>query len=99
MGEVYLAKDLKLDRNAALKILPAELAANHERMLRFIQEAKAAAALNHPNVAHVYEIGEHDGLNFIAMEFVDGKTLRKRFITNTLSCANYSSICNTLLEA
>jgi serine/threonine protein kinase/Tol biopolymer transport system component len=78
MGEVYLAKDLKLDRNVALKILPAELAGNRDRMLRFMQEAKAAAALNHPNVAHVYEIGEHDGLNFIAMEYVDGTTLREK---------------------
>src|SRR5882762_7137839 len=78
MGEVYLAKDTKLDRNVALKILPAELAASRERMLRFMQEAKAAAALNHPNVAHVYEIGEHDGLNFISMEFVDGNTLRQK---------------------
>ena len=78
MGEVYLAKDTKLDRKVALKILPAELAANHERMLRFIKEAKAAAALNHPNVAHVYETGEHEGLNFIAMEYVDGKTLREK---------------------
>lgn len=78
MGEVYLAKDTKLDRNIALKILPAELAGNRERMIRFVQEAKAAAALNHPNVAHVYEIGEHDGLNFIAMEYVDGKTLREK---------------------
>ncbi|MEP6569881.1 MAG: protein kinase [Acidobacteriota bacterium] len=78
MGEVYLAKDLKLDRSVALKILPAELAASRERMLRFVQEAKAAAALNHPNVAHVYEIGEHEGLNFIAMEYVDGSTLREK---------------------
>jgi serine/threonine protein kinase/Tol biopolymer transport system component len=78
MGEVYLAKDTKLDRHVAMKILPAELAVSRERMLRFVQEAKAAAALNHPNVAHVYEIGEHDGLNFIAMEFVEGKTLREK---------------------
>ena len=78
MGEVYLAKDTKLDRRVALKILPAELALSRERMLRFVQEAKAAAALNHPNVAHVYEIGEHDGLNFIAMEYVEGKTLREK---------------------
>src|SRR5512132_2300603 len=78
MGEVYLAKDTKLDRNVALKILPAELASSRERMLRFVQEAKAAAALNHPNVAHVYEISEHDGLNFIAMEYVDGRTLREK---------------------
>src|SRR6266536_1236773 len=78
MGEVYLARDTKLDRNIALKILPAELAVNRERMVRFVQEAKAAAALNHPHVAHVYEIGEHDGLNFIAMEFVEGNTLREK---------------------
>src|SRR6266545_2317860 len=77
MGEVYLAKDTKLDRHVALKILPSELAVNRERMLRFVQEAKAAAALNHPNVAHVYEIGEHEGMHFIAMEYVDGSTLRE----------------------
>jgi len=59
----------------ALKILPAELAANANRMRRFIQEAKAAAALNHPNIAHVYEIGEEKGTHFIAMEFIDGLTL------------------------
>ena len=77
MGEVYLALDARLDRKVALKILPAELASNQDRMRRFTQEAKAAAALNHPNIAHIYEIGEHDGLNFIAMEFIDGHTLRE----------------------
>src|SRR6185437_15621375 len=75
MGEVYLAQDTKLDRKVALKILPADVAANEDRMRRFIQEAKAAAALNHPNIAHIYEIGDSEGTNFIAMEFVDGSTL------------------------
>src|SRR5436190_10840151 len=77
MGEVYLAQDTKLDRKVALKILPAEVAANQDRMRRFVQEAKAAAALNHPNIAHIYEIGDSDGVNFIAMEFIDGLTLRQ----------------------
>src|SRR6266436_3658750 len=78
MGEVYLAQDTTLDRRVALKILPADLAANQDRMRRFVQEAKAAAALNHPSIAHIYEIGESDGTNFIAMEFVDGQTLREK---------------------
>src|SRR6185295_6617849 len=77
MGEVYLAHDIKLDRKVALKVLPAELAANQDRMRRFVQEAKAAAALNHPNIAHIYEIGQEAGVSFIAMEFVDGQTLRE----------------------
>src|SRR6266496_4866759 len=88
MGKVYLAQDTKLDRKVALKILPAELAANQDRMRRFKQEAKAAAALNHPYIAHVYEIGEsgtNEGsgetpsqvVHSIAMEFVDGETLRE----------------------
>jgi len=77
MGEVYLAHDTELDRRVALKILPTQLAANQERMRRFRQEAKAAAALNHPNIAHIYEIGDSNDVTFIAMEFIDGQTLRQ----------------------
>src|SRR5216110_1234475 len=78
MSEVYLAEDTRLHRKVALKILPTELAANKDRMRRFEQEAQAAAALNHPNIAHIYEIGEHAGVNFIAMEYIDGQTLREK---------------------
>src|SRR2546421_1140604 len=78
MGEVYLAQDTKLNRKVALKILPAELAANHDRMRRFVQEAKAASALNHPNIVTIHEIDEFDSSHFIATEFIEGETLRDR---------------------
>src|SRR3989442_9731791 len=78
MGEVYLAEDLRLHRKVALKILPAAVAANQDRMRRFEQEATAAAALNHPHIAHIYEIGESEGIHFIAMEHIDGDTLRDK---------------------
>ena len=78
MGEVYLAEDSELRRNVALKVLPSGVSSNPDRMRRFKQEATAAAALNHPNIAHVYEIGEREGTNFIAMEVVDGLTLRQQ---------------------
>jgi serine/threonine protein kinase len=77
MGEVYLAEDSELHRSVALKVLPSDVSSNRDRMRRFKQEATAAAALNHPNIAHIYEIGERGGTNFIAMEFVDGLTLRQ----------------------
>src|SRR5712691_5864247 len=78
MGDVYLAQDRKLDRKVALKILPAEVAADRNRMSRFVQEAKAASALNHPNIITIYEIEHIDSVNFIATEFIDGVTLRQR---------------------
>ena len=78
MGEVYLAQDTSLNRRVALKVLPADVASNEDRMWRFKQEATSAASLNHPNIAHIYEIGHSDDLNFIAMEYVDGTTLRDK---------------------
>jgi serine/threonine-protein kinase len=78
MGEVYLAHDASLNRRIALKVLPLEVASDHDRMRRFKQEAVSAASLNHPSIAHIYEIGEANGLNFIAMEYIEGATLRAK---------------------
>lgn len=78
MGEVYLAEDTVLDRKVALKVLSAQSTSDAERVMRFIQEAKAASALNHPNIVTIYEIGESaDGTRFMATEFIDGPTLRQ----------------------
>ena len=78
MGEVLLAEDTKLGRKVALKTLPAAFTGNRERLRRFQQEARAASALNHPNIMTIYEIGEESGANFIAAEHIDGETLRVR---------------------
>ncbi|MEO8073776.1 MAG: serine/threonine-protein kinase, partial [Acidobacteriota bacterium] len=78
MGEVFLAEDTRLERKVALKLLPEKFSADSEPLNRFKQEAKAASALNHPNIITVYEIGDYKGTNFIATEFIDGKTLRER---------------------
>src|SRR5258706_10295088 len=78
MGEVYLAEDTVLDRKVALKVLSAQSTSDADRVMRFIQEAKAASALNHPNIVTIYEIGESlDGTRFMATEFIDGPTLRQ----------------------
>src|SRR6266545_3979620 len=84
MGEVYLAEDTRLRRKVALKLLPAELTANRDRLLRFEQEARAASALNHPNILTIHEIGEAEDRRFIAAEFVDGETLRSRLLSGPL---------------
>src|SRR3972149_4105391 len=75
MGVVYKARDTHLDRFVALKILPAEKVADPERKRRFVQEAKAASALNHPHIVTIHDIDEAEGVHFIAMEHVQGKTL------------------------
>ncbi len=85
MGEVYLAEDTRLERKVALKILPAAFAQDTERMRRFVREAKAASALNHPNILTIYETGATDNTNYIASEYVDGETLTERMRREPLS--------------
>src|SRR5689334_21932646 len=77
MGVVYRAFDTHLDRAVAIKVLRADAIANSDRKRRFLQEAKSASALNHPNIIHIYDISSTDGTDFIAMEYVPGKTLDK----------------------
>src|SRR5437899_3494346 len=98
MGEVYLAQDTKLDRKVALKILPAELASNRDRMERFIREAKAAAALSHPNIAQIFEIGEDTGTHYITMEFIDGLTLREKIHSERADLRNFSKFLKHVAE-
>ncbi|MCP4728256.1 MAG: serine/threonine protein kinase, partial [bacterium] len=80
MGEVYLAEDTKLERKVALKFLPSDYTTDEKANERFKREARAAAKLNHPNIVYIHEIGEHDGDTYIAMEYVDGKSLRDKIV-------------------
>jgi eukaryotic-like serine/threonine-protein kinase len=84
MGEVYRARDTRLSREVALKVLPAELAADPGRLKRFEKEARAASALNHPNIVTIYEIGQADSISYIAMERVEGSTLRELLVSGSL---------------
>src|SRR5687768_16407392 len=78
MGEVYRARDERLDRDVAIKTLPPDFADHQDRLDRFKQEAKATSALNHPNILTVYDIGDHDGAPFIVSELLEGEELRDR---------------------
>ncbi len=87
MGEVFLAHDKELKRLAAIKVLHSDVATDMERVRRFLQEARAASALNHPNILTIYEVGESDGRRFIASEYIAGETLRERLKRDSLSVA------------
>jgi eukaryotic-like serine/threonine-protein kinase len=99
MGEVYLASDTRLGRKITLKILPAEVASDRDRIRRFIREAKAASALNHPNVATIHEIGESEGVSFIAMEYVEGQTLAARISGRPLETVEVTDIGLQIADA
>jgi Tol biopolymer transport system component/serine/threonine protein kinase len=99
MGEVYLAEDTALDRKVALKVLPPELANNDDRRARFTREAKALAALNHPNIVTIHSVESTDGVDFITMEFVRGKTLTELLQRNGLPLDRFFEIAIPLADA
>ncbi len=99
MGTVYKAQDTKLDRFVALKFLRPDLSQNEEGKKRFIHEAKAASALNHPNIAHIYDIDEADGQMFIAMEYIEGRDLKSMIDEGPLAFQDVLSYSIHIAEA
>ncbi len=99
MGEVYLARDQKLDRPVAIKILNERFSADDSNLKRFVREAKAASALNHPNILVIHEIGESDGVHYIVSEFIDGKTLREVLTQSQLSLENVLELAIQIASA
>ncbi len=99
MGEVYQAHDPSLERDVAIKILRAKLAAESETLRRFRREAKAVAALSHPNVVTIYAIGEANGVHFISMELVDGRPLSELFAKGPLTIERFFGVMTPLVDA
>jgi serine/threonine protein kinase len=99
MGEVYAAEDTKLGRKVALKVLPPETASNEERLERFEREARAVAALNHPNIVTVFSVEESEGVHFITMELVEGKTLTELIPKKGLPLNKFLEIAIPLADA
>src|SRR5215470_9189073 len=85
MGEVYRARDTRLDRLVAVKILPTHLSADPARKLRFEREAKTVSALNHPNICSLFDVGSQEGIDFLVMECIDGESLAQRLARGALS--------------
>src|SRR5271167_1662461 len=98
MGEVERARDARLDRMVALKILPAAFSADSDRLQRFAQEARSASALNHPNIVTIYELGQDGSTHYIAMELVEGKTLRELLVAGSLTIRKVIEIAAQVAE-
>jgi serine/threonine protein kinase/WD40 repeat protein len=98
MGEVYRARDSRLGRDVAIKVLPAELSSDAGRLKRFEKEARSASALNHPNIVTIYEIGSADSVSYLAMELVEGKTLRELLFAGPLPVKRVLSIAAQIAE-
>ncbi len=97
MGEVFLARDTSLHRRVALKLLPSEMQQDESAHRRFVREAQSAAALDHPNICTIHEVGQDEGRDFIVMEYVDGQTLKDRLNRGELSpAADWASRINRL---
>jgi serine/threonine protein kinase len=98
MGEVYRARDTRLGREVALKVLPEEMSSNRERLARFEQEARSASALNHPNVVTIYDVGVEGSTLYIAMELVEGQTLRELVASGPLPVRRILSLGSQIAE-
>ncbi len=98
MGEVYRARHLKLEREVAIKVLPGDLEADPERLRRFEREARAASALNHPNIVTIHDIDEHEGRHYIAMELIEGRTLREILLEGEIPLPQIVSLTRQIAE-
>ena len=99
MGEVYKARDTRLDRRVAIKVLPTELSADPERRARFEREAKTIAGLNHPHICTLYDVGEHDGSTYLVMEHLQGETLADRLEKGPLPLDQALSVATEIADA
>src|SRR5712691_4980620 len=99
MGEVYRAQDTKLNRDVAIKVLPAAFSADAERLRRFEQEAQAAGALNHPNILSVYDVGTHDGAPYLVTELLEGESLRQHITRSPMELREVLDVASQVASA